>query len=130
MSPSPPLMTHVLDVHATPLPAATITHVQALAVTVVVRLAAVAVVVAELLLLPLGSRHFGRMSFPPLGAPVLKPDLERRRVEREKIPMSTWLVQLKSFLNRTLQGNISQLNPSFCHCPSLLPACLPPVQRD
>lgn len=74
-----PLMSHVLDIYAAPFPATatTITHVQTLAVAVIIRFAAVSVVVSELLLLPLGSRHFCRMSFPPLGAPVLEPNLRK-----------------------------------------------------
>lgn len=76
-------MSHILDVHPAPFPAATtITHVQALAVTVIVGFTAVAVVVAQLLLLSLGRRHFSCMSLPPLGASVLEPDL--RWGERKK----------------------------------------------
>lgn len=77
-----PLVPHIVYVDATPLPATTITHVQALAVAVIDWLAAVAVVVAQLLLLPLRRRHLRRMLFPPLGAPILEPDLQRRSETR------------------------------------------------
>lgn len=82
-------MPHILHIHSAPFPAATITHVKTLTVTVFVGFTAVSVVVAKLLLLPLGRRHLSCMSFPPLGAPVLEPDLQIE--EKEKKWMSTLL---------------------------------------
>lgn len=73
------LVTHVLHIDSATFPTATVAHVQTFTVTVVVRFTAISIVVAELLLLPLGRRHFSRMPLPPLGAPVLEPDLRRHK---------------------------------------------------